>query len=258
MNQPAPQTFQRLAAAAPVDPVDPDDAVDDSEADAPAEREADRDLDALCVAWVAWCRSRRVYVRPSAPASLLGRLTSKGSGRPSTGGPNAPCNAELAAFHLAYLAQPIEALDRKVFELHYYWGVRNIKTAAAELGIGRRHWYTLLREFRQRVYSSGQQLLARAPRWPSPSRTRRWAGAWTSIGWPERPRSSRPSVEAEWRGGMACCRPRPRPPGSPWSPASSAASRKRRGRRPGGGCGLAGAKGWHGARVAPKSSRRRG
>jgi hypothetical protein len=102
-----------------------------------------------------------MYVKPSLPVSLLGRLTSKGSGRPSHGGPDAIAGADLMAFHLAFLAQPEDALDRRVFELHYYRRVRNVKAAAALVGVSRQHWYRLVRDCRQRVYMASRQILER-------------------------------------------------------------------------------------------------
>lgn len=147
--------LQRLAAPAP-------QLLDDDEAEPSADTKklaASAEVHDLCVRWASWCRSRRVYVRPSLPPSLLGRLASKGSGRGGDG-PNALCSAELMAFHGAYLSQPQEALDRIAFELHYYWAVRNIKTAAAELGISRQHWYRLVADCRDRIYRTSLQILS--------------------------------------------------------------------------------------------------
>ncbi len=152
----------RFAAPAPVDPEDLQ--ADDGESLQLPEAHAlqqQMDLDALCDAWAAWCRTRRLYVRPSLPTSLLGKLTSKGSGRPSDGGPDAISSAELAAFHIAFLAQPEDALDRRVFELHYYRRVRNVKAAAAAIGVSRQHWYRLVADCRQRIYATSRQLLER-------------------------------------------------------------------------------------------------
>lgn len=144
---------QLLASPAPVV-----DEVDDMPTGA-EELIQQKDLDMLCNAWSSWVRSRRLYVKPSAPVSLLGKLTTKSSGRSQSDGPNAIASAELMAFHLALLGQPAEALDRRVFELHYFWGVRNIKAAASELGISRQHWYRLVSSFRARVYLASRDIL---------------------------------------------------------------------------------------------------
>lgn len=149
----------RFAAPAPLDV----DAVDADELQSPEADELRQqvDLDEMCEAWAHWCRTRRLYVRPSLPTSLLGKLVSKSPGKPSSGGPDAMNSAELAAFHIAFLAQPEDALDRRVFELHYYRRVRNVKAAAAAVGVSRQHWYRLVADCRQRIYMASKQLLAR-------------------------------------------------------------------------------------------------
>lgn len=122
------------------------------------EKGSDGHLDAMCEQLVHWCLTRRYYAKSSLPVSLLGKLGKRT--RPARpGGPDANCNAELAALYLAFLLQPPEAIDRQVFVLHYFIGVRNVKAAAADLGIGRQHWYTLLREFRRRIYRDSQRVL---------------------------------------------------------------------------------------------------
>ena len=145
---------QQLAATAPQDDEAEDLAVEGAEL---AER---AELHELCLDWSWWCRTRRFYVRPSLPASLLGKLRTPTATRRGNGGPDAVASAELFAFHLAVVGQPTEALDRKVFELHYYWGVRNVKASAAELGISRQHWYRLVNDFRDRAYRASREILA--------------------------------------------------------------------------------------------------
>jgi hypothetical protein len=142
-----------LNLAAPAPGCNDDDEVDTSDA-------TDSHLHEFCEQWSAWCRTRRFYGKPSLPASLLGKLTSKTRATANYGGPDAIASAQLAAFHLAVLGQPAEALDRQVFELHYLWRVKNVKAAAAQIGIGRQHWYTLVKEFRQRAYSASQDILS--------------------------------------------------------------------------------------------------
>ncbi len=118
----------------------------------------DDPLDALCEQLAHWRATRRYYARPSVPPSLLGRLQKRV--RPMRpGGPDARCSAELAALHVALLSQPEDALARKVFELHYFHRVGNVKAAAAALGIGRQHWYTLLRSFRQQLHEASLRIL---------------------------------------------------------------------------------------------------
>lgn len=119
-------------------------------------------LQGLCEAWASWVRTRRFYKPPSLPPSILGRLTSRT--RSLAGGPEAFNDAELHALNLAIEAQPMDALDRKVFELHYRHRVKGIKLFATALGIGRQHWYTLLRSFEQRVHAASLEILARNER----------------------------------------------------------------------------------------------
>ena len=150
MNQQSTAALS-LAAAAP-------DGEDDEPADVTLQVEGQRDLHYFCECWAAWVRTRRMYVNPSLPVSVLGKLSARGT-KVASDGPDAIASAELAAFHLAMLGQPMESLDRRVFELHYYWRVRNVKAAAAEMGIGRQHWYRLVRDFRARVYACSRDIL---------------------------------------------------------------------------------------------------
>jgi len=122
-------------------------------------RSTDHDpLDMLCEQLAHWRATRKYYARASVPPSLLGRLQKRT--RPlRAGGPDARCSAELAALHVALLSQPEDALARRVFELHYFHRVANVKAAAAALGIGRQHWYTLLRSFRQQLHDASLRIL---------------------------------------------------------------------------------------------------
>lgn len=141
----------QLAAPAPLD---------DEDDPSPEEMRDQGDQETLCWAWAAWSRTRRLYVKPSLPPSVLGRLRSPGTGRSRPGGgPDAIASADLMAFHIAYLAQPEDALDRRAFTLHYYTGVRNIKAAADAIGVSRRHWYRLVTDCRQRIYTASRQIL---------------------------------------------------------------------------------------------------
>lgn len=120
---------------------------------------SDDHLDELCERLVHWCRTRRFYGRQRLPPSILGRLGKRT--RPLRPPPDAACNAELAALYLAMLGQPADALDRQVFELHYFGQIRFVKTAAEALGVSRQHWYRLLRGFRRRIYAASREILAR-------------------------------------------------------------------------------------------------
>lgn len=147
-------TARRLAAPAPATHDDDDDAACDRKLAAHTQQHA------LCEAWSSWCRTRRFYGRPALPPSLLGRLTSATRATAAGAGPDAEASAHLSALHLAIISQPADALDRQVFELHYLWRVRNIKAAAAELGVARQHWYRLVAQFRERVCAAASEILS--------------------------------------------------------------------------------------------------
>lgn len=128
--------------------------------EAPAEdSEEQRDLDALCEQWVRWKATRRFYAPPSKIGSILGQLSGARSRPLRTDGPDAICSAELAAFHIAYVSQP-DALDKRVFDLYYVHRVVPVKTAAAALSISRKHFYSVLGDFRKRLHLASQGILA--------------------------------------------------------------------------------------------------
>lgn len=155
MTQPVQPTAPTLAAPAPQQDDDqPDDVL------AAADAESDQQYHDLCDAWSHWCATRRFFGPPPVSANILGKLSSKSPAFRRAGGPDAECSAQLSALHIAISAQPRNALDRMVFELHYLYRVRNVKAAAAELGIGRAHWYRLLRSFRRRVCIASRDIMA--------------------------------------------------------------------------------------------------
>lgn len=139
----------RLAATAPA----PDDDVE------PEASDEQRDLDQLCERWVAWKATRRFYGPSPNMGSILGQLSGTRTRPLRTDGPNAACSAELAAFHLAYTCQP-DALDKQVFDLYYVHRVAPVKVAASALRISRKHFYSVLGDFRKRLYSASQSILA--------------------------------------------------------------------------------------------------
>lgn len=138
----------RLAAAAPQNH-DPD----------PEATQEQQDLDALCEQWVRWKATRRFYAPPAKMGSILGQLSGARTRPLRTDGPDAICSAELAAFHIAYVSQP-DALDKRVFDLYYVHRVAPVKTAAAALNISRKHFYSVLGDFRKRLHLASQGILA--------------------------------------------------------------------------------------------------
>ena len=138
----------RLAAAAPQD--------DDLE---PVPGQEQLDLDNLCEQWVSWKATRRFYAPPAKMGSILGQLSGARTRPLRTDGPDAICSAEMAAFHLAYVSQP-DALDKRVFDLYYVHRIAPVKTAAAALEISRKHFYSVLGDFRKRLYTASLGILA--------------------------------------------------------------------------------------------------
>lgn len=156
---------KRLASAAPT-------AQDDEPQNELSEEQ--RDLDALCEQWVRWKATRRMIGPPPNPGSVLGSLSGTRTRPLSQGGPDVFLSAELVALHLAYTSQP-DALDKKVFDLYYVHRVAPIKAAAAALNISRKHFYSVLGDFRKRIFSASQAILAENTlplgRPPAPSST---------------------------------------------------------------------------------------
>lgn len=120
------------------------------EDESPALSAQDSDLHLVCERWVKWCITRRLYGPKPITGTILGRLSGCSMRPMEEGGPDAFSSAEMSAFHIAYTCQP-DALDKRVFDLYYVHRVKPVKAAAAALGIGRAHFYTVLGEFRRRV-----------------------------------------------------------------------------------------------------------
>lgn len=121
----------------------------------------DRSLHQVCEEWVAWQRTRRLFGPKPLKGNVLGKMSSTRAMPRNTGGPDAPCSAEMAAFHIAYTCQP-DALDKHVFEAYYVHRIKPVKVAASALGVSQPHFYRLLSAFRQRVSSAAQAIQADA------------------------------------------------------------------------------------------------
>ena len=126
--------------------------------DAPTQSAQDRDLHVVCERWVRWCITRRLYGPKPISGTILGRLSGCSMRPVEDGGPDAISSAELSAFHIAYTCQP-DALDKRVFDLYYVHRVKPVKAAAAALGIGRAHFYSVLGDFRVRVSHASAAIL---------------------------------------------------------------------------------------------------
>lgn len=137
----------------------PADCEADTEDNLPVVRSPEDDnLHALFEAWSHWSRTRRYYAPAPSSGTILGKLS--GKSRPFTTPPDATCNADLAALHLAILGQPRDALDTQVFYAYYGERKSNIKRTADEIGISRVHFYRLLKAFCIRVRAVSQDISA--------------------------------------------------------------------------------------------------
>lgn len=142
---------KRFAAPARIDT---DQLPDDDQASSPNE---DANLHEIFEAWSHWSRTRRYYCPPPPAGTILGKMSSKTRAF-SAGPPDAKCNMDLAALHLAILGQPRDALDTIVFYAYYGERKTAIKRTADEIGISRQHFYRLLKAFCTRVRSVSQDI----------------------------------------------------------------------------------------------------
>lgn len=144
-------TPKRFAATARLDA---DLASEDDQDTAPAE---DANLHDLFEAWSHWSRTRRFFAPPPPAGTILGKMSSKTRAF-SSGAPDAKCDMDLAALHLAILGQPRDALDTQVFYAYYGDRKTAIKRTADEIGISRVHFYRLLKAFCMRVRAVSQDI----------------------------------------------------------------------------------------------------
>jgi len=99
----------------------------------------DQDLHNLCNRWVAWRRSKRIYVKPTA-ANVLARF------QPSSSGPEPDAGLDPAMHWFNAGVGAVKAMDEHAADFDCFWlfyvvGAKNIKRVAADLGIGRRTFY---------------------------------------------------------------------------------------------------------------------
>lgn len=129
---------------------------DDQDSAAPGDAEDDN-LHELFEAWSRWSRTRRYFAPPPPAGTILGKMSSKTRAF-SAGAPDAKCDMDLAALHLAILGQPRDALDTQVFYAYYGERKTAIKRTADEIGISRVHFYRLLKAFCMRVRAVSQDI----------------------------------------------------------------------------------------------------
>lgn len=147
-------TPKRFAAPARMDADLPSEEDQDASS-APGTEDAN--LHELFEAWSRWSRTRRYFAPPPPSGTILGKLSGKTRAF-SSGPPDAECNMDLAALHLAILGQPREALDTQVFYAYYGERTAHIKRSAEALKISRQHFYRLLKSFCTRVRAVSQDI----------------------------------------------------------------------------------------------------
>lgn len=108
----------------------------------------DQELNALCLHYGEWCRTRRLLA-PPVPSNVLARLQH----RRSVGEvPDGPMDANMAYFNMAVHALADEDPESGVcFTLYHVYGFRPVKAIAATLGIGTRTFYDRVGRYARRV-----------------------------------------------------------------------------------------------------------
>lgn len=145
-------TPQRFAAPAKLDV----DLPSEEDQDQNDDTEDSGELHELFEAWSRWSRTRRYYAPPPPAGTILGKMS--GPPRSFKGAPDADCNMDLAALHLAILGQHRDALATRVFHAYYVERRKNIKCIADDLGIGKSHFYRLRKAFCTRVRAISQDI----------------------------------------------------------------------------------------------------
>lgn len=114
----------------------------------------DQELHAYCEAWRQWCITRKYFIAPGAK-NILGRM------QPSKVGeaPNARMSEDLSFFNMAIHALvDMNEPGAKCFVDFYFHRVKNIKSAAAKMGIGRNTFYDRKMRFARAALSMSVSL----------------------------------------------------------------------------------------------------
>jgi hypothetical protein len=114
----------------------------------------DQELHAYCEAWRQWCITRKYFIAPGTK-NILGRMQPCNVGEP----PNARLSEDLSYFNMAIHAL-VDMNERgaKCFVDFYFHRVKNIKSAAAEMGIGRNTFYDRKMRFARAALSMSVSL----------------------------------------------------------------------------------------------------
>ena len=119
----------------------------------------DGEVDAYCLDWQAWCKSRGFYIRPG-PKNILARNMPSRVGQP----PNARNSADMQFFNMAlHMLGDMEEHKGAVacFNLHYpLEGDRaeNIKRIADEMGINKATYYRRVIAFARKALAMARSL----------------------------------------------------------------------------------------------------
>lgn len=121
----------------------------------------DGEIDAYCLDWQAWCKSRGFYIRPG-PKNILARNMPSRVGLP----PNARNSADMQFFNMAlHMLGDMGEYKAKVacFNLYYpLEGERaeNVKKIADEMGIHRVTYYKRVISFARKAMTMSRSLKA--------------------------------------------------------------------------------------------------
>ena len=120
------------------------------------------EIDAYCLDWQAWCKSRGFYIRPGAKNILARNMPSK-VGQP----PNARNSAQMQFFNMAlHMLGDMEENAGAVECFNFYYPIdgteraENIKQIADKMGIHRVTYYKRVLAFSRKAFHMAHTLRA--------------------------------------------------------------------------------------------------
>lgn len=137
---------RRIAAVAPRE-------TEEQHAERQARTSLPPEVDATCQEWAFWVSTRHIYGPSKRLQSVLGQLrTSKATAIEC---PRVMAGGILPHFHLASLS--LSEREQAVLALYYVHRARPIKRVADLLGIGRQHFYVVLRKAATTAYAKAMR-----------------------------------------------------------------------------------------------------
>lgn len=113
-----------------------------------------QELNEYCEAWHQWCVTRKFFIQPGSK-NILARMQPSKVRQP----PDAVLSDDLSYFNMAVHAlTDMQDEDADCFILFYWFRIKNIKAAAADLGIGRQTFYDRKNRFARKAYSMSLSL----------------------------------------------------------------------------------------------------